>query len=554
MARRPIALARLAERVAGLTGWQRGAAAALAGAVSVLALPPVHVWPVLFLTFPFLVWLLDGAAGTPRTDGKLGPYRHLVSAAATGWCFGFGYFLAGLYWIGFAFLVDTTGFGWLLPFAVTLMPSGLALFFAAAAATAMLAWRPGAARVLALAIALTAFEWLRGHVLTGFPWNLIGYALTAGETLMQWAALFGIYGLTLLAVAIFASPAVIWATPAMATERAMERFGAPLAAVAALAAALVWGMVRLDAAAPGAVENVRLRIVQPSIPQVEKWQPGNRSWIFGRYLDLSWDGPEGAEPALAGITHLIWPESALPLLLADTPQALDAIARLLPAGTSLITGAARGEFDYDAKGSLVSRRFYNSLFVMNDEARILSRYDKVRLVPFGEFLPFQQTLEAIGLRQLTKVRGGFRAGPGPVSLTPPGAPPFSPLICYEVIFPDTVTAPGDRPGWLLNVTNDAWFGLTSGPYQHLHQARVRAVEQGLPLVRAANNGISAIIDPYGRILARLTLDRQEALDGPLPKPIPPTLFAERGQLVLSGLLLLALLGCWASARRRPRAA
>jgi apolipoprotein N-acyltransferase len=535
---------RLALRLSQLSGWRRFAVSMFAGAVSVLAMAPFHAWPVLFATFPVLVWLLDGAC-VPPEPGRKYRWPSVHTAASIGWAFGFGYFLAGLYWICHAFLVEAEIFAWLLPFAVTLMPAGLALFFALAASAACLFWRPGPARIIALALAFTAAEWLRGTILTGFPWNTLGYALTSGEALMQWASVFGIYGLTLIAVLIFASPAVVWVTRAFRSSSAAVRFGWPLGAAVVLSSAFLWGAWRLENAPARFVENVRLRILQPSIPQSEKWKPENRAAVFQRYLQVSQEEAPGE--TLDNVSHLIWPESALPFLLEETPEALAAIANMLPEGTVFITGAARAQrVSKNENGRKTTElNVYNSLFVMDHEARTLSYYDKVHLVPFGEYLPLQATLEAIGLEQLTRIRGGFTPGNGSRQMKAPGVPGFVGLICYEIIFPDAIREQGTPPGWMLNVTNDAWFGNGTGPYQHFHQARIRAVEQGLPLVRAANNGISAVTDPYGRIVARLPRNAVQSLDANLPVALEGTVFVRIGVTIVTIMILLSCAGWWA---------
>ncbi len=536
--------------VAELAGWRRGLCAIAAGAVSVLAMAPFYAAPVLFITLPILVWLLDGCAKPGIEAGASLATKSVWRAALTGWLFGFGYFLAGLYWIGAAFLVEADRFAWLLPFAVSMLPAGLALYYGGAAALAWLGWRPGPARLVALALGLMVCEWLRGHLLSGFPWNALGYGLTSSDVLMQTTSLLGVYGLTPIAVLIFAAPAGLWAPAWMAGKTRTSRLAIPVMAAALLIAGTAWGTWRLSAGSAGFIEGVHLRIVQPNIPQSEKWKPQNRAQVFHTLMRLS-AGPESS--GLKGVTHVIWPESSVPFLLADTREALRAIANLLPPGTSLIVGAARGESDMAASGEINARRIYNSIFVMDHNARILETYDKIRLVPFGEFLPLQDVLEAIGLEQLTRQRGGFAVGGrhGPLSVE--GAPPFSPLICYEIIFPHWVRGDGGQPGWLLNLTNDAWFGITSGPYQHFHQARVRAVEQGLPVVRAANSGISAVIDPYGRVVAEFGLGAQGALDASLPNAISPPPFVRWGRAIeVAVLVILSLVWLGLAAARRPK--
>jgi apolipoprotein N-acyltransferase len=539
-----ISVQRAANWVAQLTGAKRAALAASAGALSVLAFAPVHGWPVLFVSFGLLVWLLDGChAG----HAELRP--RLQCAGLAGFWFGFGYFLTGLYWIAEAFLVEPWRHGWLIPFVMTLLPGGMALFFAAAAALAMLLWRPGAARVFALAIAFGLAEFARGHVLTGLPWNLIGYGLAATAATMQLAAVFGVYALSLLAVLLFASPLAIFAPEGSGLA---QRKGAGLLALVLLLAFLlgiVWGERRL-AGDDLATTGVRLRIVQADVDQANKWRPENSAEIFNDYLDLTKSG--GGSPGLNGIGLVIWPETAVPFLLAESSDALLAIGDLLPEGTTLLVGAVRLGEERDAQGRLTSRRIYNSLLVIDDKAQILGTYDKIHLVPFGEYLPFQDFMERLGIMQLTGVRGGFSPGSRPRLLSIPGAPPASPLICYEIIFPDDVTDKETRPGWLLNVTNDAWFGTSAGPHQHFHQAELRAVEQGLPVVRAANTGISAIIDPYGRVVAELGLGKEGVVDGLLPQALPPTPFARWGRLIEGLVLALAIAGWLALRVRRSR--
>jgi apolipoprotein N-acyltransferase len=521
----PVArLTRLAHTVILAWGWRRAALAFVAGAVSTLALAPVNAWPLMFVTFPVAVWLIDGSAA-----GRLGG---VLAASGAGWWFGFGYFLAGLYWIGNAFLVDAKTFGWLLPIAVAGLPAGLAIFTAAGFALARMAWGRGPTRILVLAIALTVVEWLRGHVLTGFPWNAYGYALTGPLVLAQGAALTGLWGLTFAAVAMFASPAVL------ADERAdTPRPWLPLLySIAVLAALAGYGLMRLQGNPTAFVEGVKLRIMQPNLQQDEKFNYAARQNVMSRYLTLS-DRAAGPDAmGVRDVTHLIWPESAFPFFIARNAEALAQIAALLPQGTVLITGGARP--DEQSAGTQIVRG-YNSIYVIDHDGSIIAVYDKVHLVPFGEYLPYQDTLESYGLMQLTKVQGGFIPGERRRPLGVPLAPHALPLICYEIIFPgQAVPREGARPGWLINLTNDGWFGNSTGPYQHFQQARVRAIEEGLPLVRAANTGISAVVDPLGRIVKQLPLGAEGVLDAPLPRAIAPPLFVRAGDS-LAGLMLAA---------------
>jgi apolipoprotein N-acyltransferase len=510
-------------------GWRRAAIAFAAGALSTLALAPFNLWPVMFLTFPVLVWLLDGAVA-----GTLGG---ITAAFAAGWWFGFGYFLAGLYWIGIAFLVDAKTFAWLMPFAVVSLPAGLAVLTGLGVALARLLWTRGATRIVTLALCLTIAEWLRGHLFTGFPWNAYGYALTGQLGLAQSASLVGLWGLTFLAVFVFASPASL----ADAPEETPRRWLAPAAGIAILVAFAVYGSVRLGQTPTSFVPGVRLRIMQPNLPQDEKFNYSAKQQVMSRYLALSDRATGPDRMGIGDVTHLIWPESAFPFFLTREPDALAQIAGLLAKGTVLITGGVRPA---EPAGTGRGSRAYNSAYVIDRQGSLIGVYDKLHLVPFGEYLPFQRILESIGLMQLTKVPGGFVAGDRRRPLTVPGAPSVLPLICYEIAFPDEAIPRGERPGWLLNLTNDGWFGNSTGPYQHFQQARVRAIEHGLPLVRAANTGISAVVDPLGRIVKELPLGAEGVLDAPLPQPVNPTPYVRVGDWVLgvmfagAGLIVL----------------
>ena len=518
-------------RAAGLAiilswGWKRAAIALACGALSVLAMAPFNAWPVLFLTFPVMVWLIDGAGA-----GRL---RGVPAAAMAGFWFGFGYFVPGLYWIGNAFLVEAATFGWLMPFAVLGLPAYLALFPAFGFGLARLLWTKDGSRVIALAASLTIAEWLRGHVLTGFPWNAFGYALTEPLALAQTASLIGIWGLTFLAVAIFASPAVL----IDGASRSRKPWIAPVAAFALLIAMGIFGSVRLSQHPTGTVANVKLRIMQPNLQQDEKFNYFAKAAVMQKYLTLSdrASGPQSTGVRDANI--LIWPESAFPFFLTREADAMGQIADLLPKGTVLITGSVRAP---DLPPGVRITRAYNSIYVIDDEGNVLSVYDKLHLVPFGEYLPFQDLMERLGFEQLTKVQGGFIPGTVRRTMAIPNAPRVLPLICYEAIFPGTVATRGDRPGWIVNLTNDGWFGISTGPHQHLQQARLRAIEQGLPLVRAANTGISAVIDPVGRIVARLGLGIEGVLDSSLPSAIAPTVYARVGDGPAALFVAVALL-------------
>lgn len=513
-------------------GLKRFLVALAAGALSALAMAPFNFWPILFLTFPIAVWLIDGA--------ETGRMRGIPAAALSGFWFGLGYFVPGLYWIGYAFLVDAQTFAWLLPFAVLGLPAYLALFTAFGFAFARAFWPRDASRILALAASLTLAEWLRGHALTGFPWNTFGYALSEPLALMQTASLIGLWGMTFVAVAIFASPAVL------VDRTSQRRWVAPVAALACLAAMLGYGAFRLQASPSQFDPAVKLRIMQPNLQQDVRFNYSAKAEVMKKYLALS-DRATGPQSAGVGdATILVWPESAFPFFLAREADAMAQIASLLPQGTILLTGSVRPP---DQPASRPITRAYNSIYAIDHDGGILSIYDKLHLVPFGEYLPYQSFMEKLGFEQLTKVQGGFLAGDRRRLMSLPNAPKVLPLICYEAVFPEESTFAGERPGWMVNLTNDGWFGISTGPYQHLQQSRMRAVEQGLPMVRAANTGISAVIDPVGRTVSQLGLGIEGVLDARLPVAAPKTSYARFGDLPAA---ILVAAGMLAALTRRGR--
>ena len=519
-------LADKGDRARALKGWRRLLLALAAGLLSALAFAPFGIFPLLLIAFALLVLFIDGAQSAKRP---------ILSAFIVGWVFGFGHFLAGLYWVGYAFMVDASAHEWQIPFVAILFPGGLALFPAAACAVASKFWRSGARRVFIFAACYAAAEWLRGHILTGFPWNLPAYGWGASLGVLQSASVIGAYGLSVLTILFGASLARV-------TDRDKRAWAVPIAMTLLFALLAIGGDIRLALTPEANVAKVHLRLVQPNVPQDEKYVFADRARNWQWLIDLS-----NAQSSEGDPTHIIWPEAAPPFLLGRNPRALDDVA-VLTEHRVLMTGAVRGF--RDEKGA----HYFNSFYIFGHGGQLIGTYDKFHLVPFGEYLPLEALLERLGITKLVDSPGGFTPGPGPQTFAVPGAPPIGPLICYEILFPDAVTGPM-RPGWFVNVTDDSWFGPSTGPYQHLLTARVRAIEEGIPVARAANTGISAVIDPLGRIRASLGLDKMGVVDAPLPSALASTPFAHFGDI---GFLVLWI-GCisgWllplGGATRRPR--
>ena len=518
-------LNRLAQGVAGLSGWRAYGLAFLLGLLAAVALPPLYVLPALIPAFCGWVWLLEGAQRVRQAF-----FVTLVFSA--------GYFVAGLYWVGIAMTVDLAKFGWFLPIAVVGLSILLAIFHAFMVG---LAWIAGfrlelgaLSRVLLYILAWLVAEWLRSFVLSGFPWNQLGSVWAFDPLPMQGAALLGIWGLSVVTLLAAISPALL----AFREEAPRARPAFVIASYVLVALLLAGGGLRLSMApeaGTAAVEDVKLRLVQASIPQQEKWDGRKRDEHLQQQVDLS------TGPGFEEITHVIWPETAIPYLLRDTAKLGGLTTLLAPEGGLFIAGMPR--IVEPPEGSDAQPEVFNSLLAADRDGEIVAVFDKFHLVPFGEYVPFRSI---VSMAKLTPGTLDFTPGPGPQTLELPGLPPVSPLICYEVIFSGEVIEEGaPRPRWFLNLTNDAWFGDSTGPYQHFAAARLRAVEEGLPMVRAANNGISAIVDPYGRVLQRLGLNEVGVLDGGLPLAagtVPP--YAVLGKWALAILAAILALGAW----------
>ncbi|MDX8476954.1 apolipoprotein N-acyltransferase [Mesorhizobium sp. VK24D] len=525
---------RFAGRIILLWGWRRALVAFAAGALAVLAQAPYDFFAVCFVSFPVLVWLLDGATAE-ASDGWL---RRLRPAFAIGWWFGFGYFLAGLWWIGQALLVEADSFAWALPFAVVGIPLALAFFYGFATVVARLFWSSDIGRIAALAFGFGLAEWLRDFLFTGFPWNAVGYAAMPVPLLMQSVSVTGMIGMNALAVFVFSLPALVAA-------RRHLRLGLALLVIL-VAAHVGFGYFRLARPAEPATRSIDVRIVQPAVDLSEKWDASVRDRIFATLMGISGKAPEQghAKPQL-----ILWPETSVPFLFTERPDALTALGDMLGDGQMLIAGVVREEGGAGNAGS----RYYNSVVAINDKGEIVDAVDKVHLVPFGEYLPFAGLFERFGIGQLVAGPMNFAAGNERHPIAVPNGLSAVPFICYEVIFPDLVAVDAASSELIVNVTNDAWFGDTPGPYQHFRQAQIRAVENGLPLLRAANNGISAVVDSRGRIVDALAVDARGAIDAHVP--VSGRVLLSADQRRINGLLIMllfALIAVTLNVRQRLR--
>lgn len=512
-------MAGVASWFARRTGWQRPAVAFIAGAVAIFAFAPFSIVPALLLAFVPLMWMLEGC-------------KTWRQAAATGWAFGFGHYLTSIYWISEAFFVDAETFGTIAYPAVTGLAAGLGLFIAIVAGVTHLI-PPAhedempddrvittACRVLLFAAAWTLIEWTKSWIFTGFPWNPTGAVWSEtltpfGLPVIQVTTLIGTYGLTLVTVIAASMPAVLGYTPRF--RRAFVTAAAPLVLLLIIGAG---GAFRLSQAETHFVPGVKLRLVQAAIPQRERARPSQWEAQLADYVALSTADRPG------DVTHVIWGEAAIPptFFLNLDERHRQIAAQAAPAGGLLITGADRGLND-----GVKWTEIYNSLYAIRASGEIVATYDKTHLVPFGEYMPFRWL---IPYDKIASGYGDFASGKGLTTLNVDGLPAFTPLICYEAIFSGDVTPGGARPRWLLNVTNDAWFGMSTGPYQHYATARLRAVEEGLSLVRVANTGISAVVDGYGQSVNELGLGVRGVIDAPLPEAVSGfTPFGVLGNLI-----------------------
>ena len=488
------------------------------GAGTALAAPPFGFLPGL-LGIGCLFLLVDR---TPRRG-------RLKSACWRAWLFGSGYFLVSLWWVSEAFLVDAEAHGWQAPFAVGFLATGLALLWGAAGWTYQLIRPKGDFRALTFAAVFAFFEWLRGHILTGLPWNLVGELWRAGGAFSQSAAIFGVYGLTFVTLSIFALCALAVAPSA----KGRGRFFGPMLGLALWGALYFHGSARLEPPTPSP-HGLRVRIVQANVPQANKWTLEAFKDILDRYTRLT------AQTAKRRPDVVIWSETAIPSLISDymapgTWTRSEVEGSLSP-GQVLILGADREE------ESASGRKDYNSLFVLRRQTvgfETLAIYDKHHLVPFGEYFPVDSLAEVTGLKRLVHVGDGFTPGGPSKAQRPSGLPPFAPMICYESLFPGAIADSGQRASWIVNVSNDAWFGRTSGPWQHLNLASYRAIEMGLPMVRSTPTGVSALIDAFGRPVSQLGQGVEGVIDVDLPARAPATVYYQIGDWPF-GVVIIAV--------------
>ncbi len=515
MSRAAASLSALRARLDALTGWKAALVLFLAGAFSVLAHSPFHIQPALIAALVLLVVMLDAARGTAR------PLR---SGFLRAWVFASGMFLGGTWWVANAFLVSAGDHAWLIWAPLIVMPGGLALFWGLAGALYAKFAPPGPFRIGVFAALFIAVELLRSTILSGFPWNLPGHVFAAGGAMSQIASVIGAAGLSAVVLYAFASPAALFG----AGSRLARVL--PLAvSVVALAGLWGFGAARL-AGAEIQPTGQTLRIVQLNVPQQAKVRE-NRLEILDAYLQLT------AEPGLEDVDAVIWPEGAIPGFMLQDEAVLDWISDVMPADGRLISGVTRIEGDASAW------RAYNSLASLQftgGYAAVDGLYDKVRLVPFGEGNPVRPLTELLGFETLSNLVPFYTPGDESQTVRVEGMPSFAPLICYEVIFPRFVPRGFERPELLVNISNDAWYGNSSGPRQHLNQARFRALEEGLPMVRSASAGISGLIDAYGRGVVLLDLRASQAVDIELLAALPETFYARYGDWpwLLGGIFLL----------------
>lgn len=464
----------------------------LLGLVSALAMAPFYVMPVLFFTFSGLFWLVDGT-------------KSRINALFIGWFFATGYFVGGLYWIGNALLMAGDQYQWMVPFAVAGLPMLLGLFYALAVLFYKISFGREEYRVLGFIAFWGAAEWVRGHVFTGFPWNSLGYTWGFSTEILQMVTHVGLYGLGAITLLVATIPVL---------AGGFKKSSGWVLIALIVGGMWVSGRTRLEDAPEHYVDGISLRLVQVNIDQKDKGDRAQADKIFRRYVEWS------RSPARMKDTQLflIWPETALPYRFEEGASLQSVADYFIPDQGLLFAGAVRQQ----------GGNFYNSLIVIDGEGQLVEKYDKFHLVPFGEYVPLKSMIgRFVDIQNVTQGSVDFTPGDGVRTLNVPGLPALSPLICYEIIFPGMVARADDRPAWILNITNDGWYGYSSGPFQHFLAARVRAIEEGLPVVRAAGTGISGVIDGFGRVVAQIDLHEAGMVDSYLPQAVEMAPLSQR---------------------------
>lgn len=491
----------------------------LSGMTAAYAMPPRGLWLCMFAGIGLFFVLVNSVKDPVRG------FRY-------GWLFGFGFFLFGLYWVGNALLVDGNPYSWALPLAIFGLPAMLALFPAAAMAlNAKFLPEDPYTRFIQFIVLLALAEWIRGHILTGFPWNLFAYGWADSAQISQSVSLGGVYFLSLLTIFWASWPGLVFMAGKVTKPGVLVVTGLVILSFSFIYA---FGSSRLDIRTQFD-KDFRIKIVQPSIPQSEKWSATKLDENYEKLLSISGSDLEDIKTT-TGRTLIVWPETAISWPILDNPDAMEQIRILLhsyPHETLLATGVLR--YEKSASGNVEYR---NSIDLFDYSGKVSQTYDKSHLVPFGEYIPMQYWIP------LPPIAGfnGFTAGSGPVIMPVSGPYTISPLVCYEIIFPGNVVkdVDGKMPDAIVNVTNDAWYGLSAGPYQHLQQAVFRAIEEGIPVIRSANTGISAVIDPYGRFVTKIPLFQERSARVFLPRPAPvKTPYSKGGDTLFFILLIMA---------------
>ena len=511
------------------TSWPRFLAALFLGAITTLALPPFNHQLILLVTLPaFLILIISE--------------EKIKKAFWTGWAFGFGHFVTGLYWISISLLVEPEKFAWLIPFAVSLVPAFLSIYIGIVSVIIKIFSFRSWILLIFFASVWTGAEILRGALFTGFPWNLIGYTWTDNLEILQITSIIGIYGLSFLTVFLFCIPVLMLNFRKFNEEKQVSFNLVPVPIViGGIIIALMWrwGDYRLNNAA-GNLSDINVHLIQANIKQDMKWDDKKRFDNFIKHLEMSKEAV--AKQPESETNYFVWSETSIPYVLEKNKELLMLIDDYLPDNSYVFTGALRVSDGVD--GDINGKGIWNSLYVIGGDGEILNHYDKSLLVPFGEFVPFRNILPSF-VKKITHGMGDFSSGDGAKSIEIEGVETFSPYICYEIIFPSYFIDNANRPTWLLNITNDAWFGNSTGPYQHKEIARVRSVELGIPLARTANTGISIVTDAHGRELDSIKLNEEGVISTKLPKDIEPTVYSKARFLshymIFAVILILVLM-------------